>query len=385
SACSSTSAPASLTDASTTDSAASDTSAIDTGAADTATLDSGARDAADAADATAIEVASDATSVDGSTPSCLGDSYPITIAGQLPFVPVVIGTSSARFLFDTATTYSSIDPSGFTPGAPTSTNCSLTPALGASCSYSELAFLGASPPASLVVESFGTIGGVREGGILATDFTSLGVYTIDWTGSRAHVATSTSFCARSALLGLGWRPLSTAGFFSSSLASLRPLGDVQAGATSGFTVPNVPTIPSKIAGVSAFTQIDTGFDDDVTHHSVNVNVAFYAAIVAADSGALVRDASLDLSLSTCAGVSEPVQAYTLASGRSFTLVADDGSTARSFSDAVIFVKQTPAAAKSCGGIGTWTVPAAQIGGSFAESLGIIAFDPYASVVWVAPG
>ena len=52
--------------------------------------------------------------------------------------------------------------------------------------------------------------------------------------------------------------------------------------------------------------------------------------------------------------------------------------------AVVFVKRTPASAKSCGGIGTWTAPAAQMAASFFVDLGVIVFDPFRSRVMVRP-
>jgi hypothetical protein len=46
------------------------------------------------------------------------------------------------------------------------------------------------------------------------------------------------------------------------------------------------------------------------------------------------------------------------------------------------VKRTPAAALRCGGIGTWTAPAAQIATSFYVDAGVMVFDPFAERVWI---
>jgi hypothetical protein len=46
------------------------------------------------------------------------------------------------------------------------------------------------------------------------------------------------------------------------------------------------------------------------------------------------------------------------------------------------VKRTPSAARSCGGIGTWTAPAAQLAASFFVELGVVVFDPFGSRVFV---
>ncbi|MGD0525270.1 MAG: hypothetical protein ABSE49_09010, partial [Polyangiaceae bacterium] len=133
----------------------------------------------------------------------------------------------------------------------------------------------------------------------------------------------------------------------------------------------------------ALAQLDTGFDDDVDHHSVNINQAYLATLMAQNPGAIVRDASLDLTLTTCVdGTSETVEAYRLAAGTSFEFVADSGTAARSVSDAILFAKNTPKAALVCGGIGTWTVPAAQVAQSFYVDAGAVVFDPIGAKVWM---
>lgn len=87
-------------------------------------------------------------------------------------------------------------------------------------------------------------------------------------------------------------------------------------------------------------------------------------------------------LSTCvSGVSENVKAYKLPTGTSFAIIGVDGDPVVVRSDVHIFLKQTPLQAKSCGGIGTWQIPAAQIGASFLIDSKKIVFDPYKSKVW----
>jgi hypothetical protein len=181
----------------------------------------------------------------------------------------------------------------------------------------------------------------------------------------------------------GFLPLSTAGFYENDLSLLEPLTDVDSAGSSGTSVPNVPTVSVSVAGAKALAQLDTGFDDDVTPFSVNINPAFLAEINAANPSALVRDASLDATLTTCVeGVDESVEAYRLATGTTFDFVADGGTVARSYASAVLFVKNTPASAASCGGIGTWSVPAAQVAASYYNDLKVIAFDPYGARVWI---
>jgi hypothetical protein len=66
----------------------------------------------------------------------------------------------------------------------------------------------------------------------------------------------------------------------------------------------------------------------------------------------------------------------------FAFVGLDGGTAHAETDAVLFAKNTPPAARVCGGIGTWSVPAAQVAASFYVADGLVVFDPLASQVWI---
>jgi hypothetical protein len=142
----------------------------------------------------------------------------------------------------------------------------------------------------------------------------------------------------------------------------------------------------QIAGVAAVAQLDTGFNDSVTKFSLDINEAFLLAIQAQSPSALVRDSSLDETLTTCVnGVSEPVQGYRLAAGSALGFVDQGGNIARSYPGAVVFVKETPDAAQACGGIGTWTVPAAQVAASYFVDMGILAFDPFHETVWIPHG
>jgi hypothetical protein len=207
----------------------------------------------------------------------------------------------------------------------------------------------------------------------------LKIVTLDYAGRRIFASPDSGFCGDVALGTAGLVALSSSGFFSNDLSTLSPMSTVDSTATSG-SVPNVPTVPVRIAGVSAVAQLDTGFDDSLVRFSVNVNPAFRDAVLAADAGALVRDASHDLTLSTCTGGSESVQAYKLGTGRAFDFVESSGAAARTYPSATIFVKTS--SPKACGGIGTWTVPAAQVAASFFVDMGTMIFDPYSSRVWV---
>ena len=92
----------------------------------------------------------------------------------------------------------------------------------------------------------------------------------------------------------------------------------------------------------------------------------------------------DLSLSTCAGVPEPVRAYRLPQGSALELVGSDGRAVRRLEGATLLLKDTQEAARSCGGIGTWQQPAAQLGASVVND-GTLVVDPFAQRVWFRPG
>jgi hypothetical protein len=343
----------------------------------------------DAPDDAGHDAGPDAASPSGiaALTACLGASVPLTISGQMPYVSVAMtagsGTESGEFVLDYATTFSSIDLSAFAAPGPTTSGCNASE-LGSDCTVGGFVFFG--PPSSVVLETedFSDVSGtVRQAGIVGTDLTSEHVLTLDYAGGHAYAASPSTACSASALTAAGFASLTTAGFFENNLALLEPGTDVDSNDAEGESVPNVPTVSVSVAGTKALAQLDTGFDDSVTPFSVNVNQAFYTAIVGANASALVRAASLDESLSTCvSGVSEPVKAYTLASGVTFDFVGAGSSVARSYASAVIFVKETPAAAQECGGIGTWTVPAAQVGASFYVDMGALVFDPFGAEVWI---
>jgi hypothetical protein len=302
-------------------------------------------------------------------PACLGDSRAITVLGGTPSTEVRIGAApspyAAQMLVDFATTRSTIEMSVFAPPGPPATGCDSSQ-LGQSCTFADYDFFGPWGQVTLVTSTIGLLG---------TDFLAVHVFTLDLRGKRIFKATKATKCDDASLSAFA--PLSTAGFYANDTSTLRPITDVDSSASPGSHVPNVPTVPITLAGTQAIAQLDTGFLDNLVPHSVNVNVALFDAVNAAHPGALVRDAALDAQLTTCVGIAEAVEAYRLAPGSSFELAT------HAWPDAVVFVKRTPAAAKSCGGIGTWTTAAAQIGGSFFADVGVIVFDPFASSVWIA--
>jgi hypothetical protein len=291
--------------------------------------------------------------------------------------------AEGEFLLDLATTRTTIDLAAFKGTRPVASGCDAT-RLGERCAFDAFDLFGDLGPVTLTTadhEGYGA-GKVRPAGILGTDLLSRMVLTLDYAGLRVHAADEAALCDDDTFAARGLVALSSAGFYANDVSTLRPLRDVISDAAPGITVPNVPSVPIRVGAATAPAQLDTGFDDYLYPFSINVNEAFFAAITKASPEALVRAADRDLSLSTCAGVAERVEAYVLAAGGEAALVDESGAPAFATAQATVFVKRTPAAAKRCGGIGTWTAPAAPVGGTFFDALGTTVFDPFGGRIWV---
>lgn len=364
--------------------APTDADVVDGDVVDGEVVDADAAAARDDAGRTDAGTGDAGTDAGGVHLDCLGDTRSITVSHGLPFASVRVGAGAGApeglFLLDLATTLSAIDLTALAPPPPAS-GCDPT-FLWQRCSFADLDFFGSWGTVTLTTQDLRGLGGVVEAGILGTDFLSVLAITLDYDAREVRAARRGELCSDAMLMAAGLVPLSTAGFYASDLGVLRPMTDVDATASPGSRVPNVPTVPIRLGGASAFAQLDTGFDDTLAPRTLNVNEALFDALVSADPGALVRDAGGDLALTTCVvGVTENVEAWTLAPGRTLELVAIDG-TAIALAGVRVFVKRTPAAARGCGGIGTWTAPAAQLAASLHVALGQVVADPFTSRVWV---
>src|SRR5206468_2777677 len=141
---------------------------------------------------------------------------------------------------------------------------------GTSSQFDDFDFYGPWGTVHLDVQDHsGIVGSVRQAGMVGTDFLSLNVFTLDYEHGDVYRADQKSFCPDGVLLKAGLRPLSTAGYYASDPSKIK------AG------LPNVPTVPVRIGTVDAIAQLDTGFDDAVHRHSVNINTAFFSAVKAA--------------------------------------------------------------------------------------------------------
>jgi hypothetical protein len=198
-------------------------------------------------------------------------------------------------------------------------------------------------------------------GVIGTDYLSLLTTELHYReAADQHVLISSERC-RASLGSLGFKRISTKGYFSSDPNSLR------AG------VSNVPVIFVNLGGVKAPAQIDTGYDDSVYHHTIELNPAMFDKVNAAVP--LVPVGSV--SIRTCAGSNRSVPVY-VAPHQSLRFEDENGTGLLAFSGFYLLRKEPGA----CGGIGALEEPAAQIGASFLRTFGTTVFNPKGNEIWI---
>lgn len=297
---------------------------------------------------------------------CLGEKREMKLGSLMPYTKVKIDNSEGYFLIDFGTTASTIDTNGFINSKP-------KPVSGSNNQFDKFDFYGSWGKVNLNIQNHSNIQGlgtIKQAGIIGTDFLCFNIFTIDYVNNQLFRNSSNNFCSDSVLIREGFKAASTAGYYSNDLKKL-----------NNTCSSNIPTVPVKIGNISAVAQIDPGFDDRLYRHSININQAFFNALL--DAGiALIETPSANFQLNTCVnGLSENVKAYKLPNGVKFSIIGINGEPIIIHSDANIFLKQTPIEAKFCGGIGTWQIPAAQLGASFLVDAKKVIFDPYKAKVW----
>jgi hypothetical protein len=306
--------------------------------------------------------------------ACLGDRRSLIVSNRMPYTPVRVQGAYGFFVVDLGSDGSAISPGTFLGGARP------VPAPGTVDRFERVEFFGPWGPLRLPVQDFSGIRGLLpQAGLIGTDLLARHVVTIDYGRSLLHRAERDRFCADATLRRAGFQAASTAGYYGIEAAALTCPAAARAGGC-----PNIPTIPIRIGGVAAVAQIDTGYDDGVHPPSLNINTAFLRRLRTAGV-VLRRLPAADLRLSTCvSGVREPVHAYRLAPPLTVEFLGLKGEAVRSEPGVTLFVKDTPAAARRCGGIGTWREPAGQLGASFFASQDALIVDPFTQRVWWRP-
>jgi hypothetical protein len=290
---------------------------------------------------------------------CLGETRSLILSSGMPYTPVRVQGRSGFFVVDLGSDGSAISPGGFLGGL------GPQPLPGSTNRFGGLDFFGPWPPLTLKVQDHSGIRGpLPQAGLIGTDLLQGHVLTLDYAHGLLHRADRAGFCSDGKLLQAGFRPLS-------NLA-----------AAQGGPAPTIPTVPVRIGTSMGVAQVDTGYDDGLHPPSLNINRAWFEQLRAAGLR-LQRWPAADLSLSTCAGVAETVRAYRLPPGEVVELVGSDGTTVRRLEGVTLGLKESPAAARRCGGIGTWTQPAGQLGASFVND-GTLVVDPFRQRLWFRP-
>ena len=168
-------------------------------------------------------------------------------------------------------------------------------------------------------------------------------------------------CQPQALIARGLTPVDQTGFFASDPAKIDPRR------------PDVPVVFLRLGKVSAFAQIDTGYEDLAYAHSVDINQALFDRLV--ESG-IKLDRIGDSDVWTCDG-HERWPRYGL-EDRALTIEDEHGTPIVQTDDFHLIVKR----ANRCGGIAEMAEPAAQLGASFLHLFGTIVFDPKNATVWL---
>ncbi len=351
-------------------------------------------------------------------PQCLGTTIPLKTSGEKSYVKVLMSEPDAGapdaalgpdadagdasivvdaggptvigdFLIDFGANGSTVDLAGFksTP-PPTPSQCfGDAAAPGAFCYFPHFDFFGSWGSVGLATADYSILfSSVRQSGIIGTDFLAVYPFTLDYVNQKIWKATKETFCTDAQLLAAGFSPIPTGGFYTNDTKKLRPLSEVVSStdaAVNNFVVPNIPTVPITVGGVSALAQLDTGYDDRIIRHSININEALLAQIQAKDPTLLTRSEDDDLFLTTCVpGLNQKGTAYKLRAGTPVNFTGEGGGIGRADTGNVLFVKEKVKDAERCGGIDTWTVPAAQMGASFLVDAQAVIFDPFASRVWI---
>jgi hypothetical protein len=197
----------------------------------------------------------------------------------------------------------------------------------------------------------------RQLGVVGTDILSL--LTVQMTENTVFVGAQP--CDSNALRARGLVPIAQRDFFSSDPSMI------------DGKHPNVPVVFLRLGEVRTWAQIDTGYDDVVYEHSIDINEALFQRLV---TEGMTLDHLANINVSTCEGV-ESRHVYTV-KDRSILIETDDSTPIMRIGTFYLILKP----ANGCGGIGAMSIPAAQLGASFLRTFRTIVFDPQLGTVWL---
>jgi len=200
----------------------------------------------------------------------------------------------------------------------------------------------------------------RQLGVIGTDFLSQ---------LSAQITESAVFlgeqpCQPTTMRAHGFVPISQEHFFSSDPSAM------------DARLPNVPIVFLRLGATRVWAQIDTGYDDVIYPHTVDINQALYERLI--KDGMRLRQVS-EITVSTCEG-RETRPVYSLMDD-SLIVETDQAQPIVRIENFYLTLKQ----ANGCGGIGAMSEPAAQLGASFLRLFRAIVFDPKSKTVWLDVG
>ncbi|MEI6616990.1 MAG: hypothetical protein WCL59_10495 [Cyanobium sp. ELA507] len=307
--------------------------------------------------------------------ACLGETRSLIVSSGMPYTPVRVQGRTGFFVVDLGADGSAISPGTFLEGA-----AGPVPLPGSSDRFAGVDFFGPWAPLTLSVQDHSGIRGpLPQAGLIGTDLLNAHVITLDYANGLLRRATAEGFCSDGELRRAGFLPLSSRDYYGTSGAVLRcPAAPRRGGC------PNIPTIPLRIGSVAAVAQVDTGYADGLRPPSMNINRALLQRLERAGMSP-IREPGADLTLSSCVrGEAERMLAYRLLAGQAVELMGSDGGAVRRLPGVTLFLKDSPAAIQPCGGIGTWSEPAAQLGASFVND-GTLVVDPFSQRLWFRGG
>ncbi len=284
---------------------------------------------------------------------CEGQSFDLLTA-QGGFAPYIVLTADGRtgpFLLDYGATASSLSSDVFRPqtaGMKVIVNSFSLPSFPGGQFNSEQYLIAEMPRGGQL-------------GIIGTDFLSLLSADFRFRAGAGDVVLGTKPCDAPALRARGLIAVHQSGFFSSDPSRIK--------AGRG----NIPVLFVSIGPVSAWAQIDTGYDDRSFPPSIDVNEALYRQL--SERVALERVG--EIGVATCEGV-ETREVYR--TGSAIAISSDSGDKIADLVNVSLIRKP----ANACGGIANLSEPAAQLGVSIVARLGSVVFDPRSETVWVAP-
>lgn len=303
---------------------------------------------------------------------CLGESRSLILSSGMPYTPVRVQGHTGFFVVDLGADGSAISPSTFLDGR------GPQPLAGSIDRFAGFDFFGPWAPLRLSVQDHSGIRGpLPQAGLIGTDLLRGHVVTLDYANGLVRRTAAEHLCSDVQLRRAGFRSLSSRQYYGTASASLSCPAAPRTGGC-----PNIPTVPVRIGASRAVAQVDTGYADGL-RPAMNINRALLEQLEATGV-ALIRDPAADLQLSSCvAGQSEPVLAYRLAGSTAVELIGADGMAVRELKGVTLFLKDSPTPIRRCGGIGTWSEPAAQLGASFVND-GTLVVDPFSQRLWFRP-